>query len=193
MKKRIHTLALHTALVGALAVSVTGCGQKPDSVGSAPPATTVGTELDDSVITSSVKTALIADPDIKSFDFKVETRKGDVLLSGFVDNQAQLSRAEAATRAVAGVKAVQNNVTLKSTPPATVGNKIDDSVITTRVRAALMSDEFIKSSDISVVTRKGEVQLSGFVNNQAQQDRAMDMTRSVEGVVKVINEMAIKK
>lgn len=193
MKTRIHTLAMRTALVGALAISVVGCGQKSDGIGAAPPTTTVGTEVDDSVITSSVKTALIADPDIKSFDFKVETRKGEVLLSGFVDNQAQLSRAEAATRAVSGVKSVQNNVTLKGSVPATVGNKIDDSVMTTRVRAALMSDEFIKSSDISVVTRKGEVQLSGFVNNQAQQDRAIDMTRSVEGVSNVINEMVIKK
>lgn len=192
MHNRIHRLALGSTLAGILAISVVGCGKTSDDIGTPPPATSVGTELDDSVITSSVKAALIADPDIRSFDFKVETRKGVVLLSGFVDNQAQLDRATAATRDVAGVKGVQSNVTLKGSP-ATVGNKLDDSVITTQVKAALLGDDSVKSTDISVVTRKGEVQLSGFVNNQMQMDRAINITSGVEGVVKVVNEMAIKK
>lgn len=192
MKNRICTLALGTTLLGVLAISVVGCGKMPDGAGAPPPAISVGTEIDDSVITSSVKAALIGDPDIKAFDFKVETRKGDVLLSGFVDSQAQLDRATVAARSVTGVKNVQNNVTLKGAP-ATVGNKLDDSVTTTRVKTALLGDEAVKSSDISVVTLKNEVQLSGFVNNQSQMDRAIQITRGVEGVRKVTNEMEIKK
>ncbi len=192
MKNRIHTLALGTTLVGVLAISLVGCGKTSDSAGAPPPATSVGTDIDDSVITSSVKAALIADPDIKAFDFKVETRKGEVLLSGFVDSQAQLDRATVAARTVTGVKNVQNNVTLKGAP-TTAGNKLDDSVITTRVKAALLGDESVKSSDISVVTQKEEVQLSGFVNNQVQMDRAIQIAREVEGVRKVTNEMVIKK
>jgi hyperosmotically inducible periplasmic protein len=192
MKTRIQTLALSTALSGLLAISVVGCGKTSDGVGAPPPATSVGTDIDDSVITSSVKTALIADPDIKSFDFKVETRKGEVMLSGFVDNQAQLDRATAAASAVSGVKGVQNNVTLKGTP-ATAGNTLDDSVITGRVKAALLGDKSVKSFDISVATQKDAVQLSGFVNNQGQMDRAVEIARGVDGVRKVINEMSIKK
>ena len=87
----------------------------------------------------------------KSLDFKVETRKGDVQLSGFVDNQPQLDRAMALTRAISGVRSVQNNVTLKGSS-TTVGNKVDDSILTTRVRSALMADLSIKSFDIAVVT-----------------------------------------
>lgn len=83
-----------------------------------------------------------------------------------------------------------------STPPApstTVGTKIDDSVVTTRVKSTLLADPAIKSFDIAVVTRKGEVQLSGFVDNQTQIDRAIDIARGVEGVQSVINKMSVKQ
>ena len=79
------------------------------------------------------------------------------------------------------------------TTETTVGEKIDDSIITTKVKAALMGESGIKSSDIGVVTRDGQVQLSGFVENQTQIDRATEVARGVEGVKNVINEMSIKK
>lgn len=192
MKTRIENLVLGTALVGVLALTVVGCGKTVDSTGAAPPGTTVGTEIDDSVITSNVKAVLLGDPDIKSFDFKVETRKGEVLLSGFVDNQMQLDRATAASRAVSGVKAVQNNVILKGAA-TTVGKKVDAGIITSKVKAALLGDPGVKSFDIAVVTRDDEVLLSGFVDNQIQMDRAVSIARAVEGVRLVSNEMSIKK
>jgi hyperosmotically inducible protein len=130
--------------------------------------------------------------DIKSYDIKVETRKGEVMLSGFVANQAQVDRAVTLTNGIEGVKGVDNKLALKE-GQATVGNKIDDTVVTTKVKTALLADASIKSADIMVVTRKGEVQLSGFVNNQAQIDRALVVTQGVEGVAKVGNDMSIKK
>jgi hyperosmotically inducible protein len=192
MKSRIEVFALNTVLMGVLAVSTVGCSKPVDSVGPPVASTSVGTDIDDSVITSSVKSALLADADIRSFDFKVETRKGEVLLSGFVDNQAQLDRATAATRAVAGVKGIQNNVVLKGAP-TTVGKKVDASIITSKVKSALLGDPSVKSFDISVVTRDDEVLLSGFVDNQTQVDRAMEVARGIEGVRLVRNEMSIKK
>lgn len=193
MKTRLNTLLLSTTLLGTLiAVLGVGCSKTSDSAATPAPSTTIGTEIDDSVITSSVKSALMADPDIKSFDFKVETRKGEVLLSGFVDNQAQVDRAKAAAMAVSGVKSIQNNVSLKG-GPATLGNTMDDGIITGKVKAALLGDEQVKSYDIGVVTRKNEVQLSGYVNDQAQIDRAILVARGVQGVASVKNEMSIKK
>jgi len=191
-KSRLGTFALNTVLASMLAVSAVGCSKPVDSVGLPVASTTVGTDIDDSVITSSVKSALLADADIKSFDFQVETRKGEVLLSGFVDNQAQLDRATAATRAVAGVKSIQNNVVLKGAP-TTVGKKVDAGIITSKVKTALLGDPSVKSFDISVVTRDDEVLLSGFVDNQTQVDRAMEVARGIEGVRLVRNEMSIKK
>jgi hyperosmotically inducible protein len=192
MNTRIGTFILSTALVSVSALTLVGCEKTTPATPAPAAETTVGTEIDDTVITSSVKSALLADADIRSFDFKVETRKGEVLLSGFVDNQAQVDRATAATRTVPGVKSVQNNVTLRSTP-TTVGNKIDASIITSKVKAALLADTRVKSFDIAVVTRQDEVQLSGFVNNQDQIDRAIEVTRAVEGVRTVTNEMRIKQ
>ena len=72
-------------------------------------------------------------------------------------------------------------MSLKTTD-TTVGEKIDDGVITTKVKAALLADSGVKSSDISVVTRDGVVQLSGFVDNQTQIDRATEVAQGVEGV-----------
>jgi hyperosmotically inducible protein len=74
-----------------------------------------------------------------------------------------------------------------------MGEKIDDGVITTKVKAALLGDSTVKSSDIGVVTRDGEVQLSGFVDSQSQIERATEVAKGVQGVKNVINEMSIKK
>ena len=194
MKHRLETMALQTAIASLLAVFVVACSKPVDNPGVAPlPTTTVGTDIDDSVITSNVKSVLLADSDVKSFDFKVETRKGEVMLSGFVDNQAQLDRANAATRAVPGVKAVQSNVVLKTGAASTVGNKLDDGITTSKVKAALLADANVKSYDIAVVTRQDEVLLSGFVDNKVQMERAIDIAKAVPGVRHVSNEMSIKK
>ena len=74
-----------------------------------------------------------------------------------------------------------------------MGNTVDDGIITAKVKSALLADPNVKSFDIAVVTRKGEVQLSGFVDSQAQIDQAIDLARKVEGVASVGNEMSIKK
>ncbi|MEO8145731.1 MAG: BON domain-containing protein [Betaproteobacteria bacterium] len=185
-------------LAAAMAVILSGCGnreQPPTVTGATAPkvaTTTVGTEIDDTVVTTKVKSALLADADIKSFDLKVETRKGTVQLSGFVDNQTQIERALTTTRGVEGVKNVENNITIKD-GKATVGNTVDDGIVTTRVKSALLADPGVKSFDIAVVTRKGEVQLSGFVDSQAQIEQAVAIARNTEGVTSVGNEMSIKK
>jgi hyperosmotically inducible periplasmic protein len=192
MKNHIETMVLGTALSGALLFTLVGCSKPVDS-GAAPVArTTVGTDIDDSVITSRVKSALLADPDIKSFDFKVETRKGEVMLSGFVESQAQVDKATAATRAVEGVKSVQNNVLVKD-KAATVGSTVDAGMTTSKVKAALLAEPSIKSQDIAVVTHNDEVLLSGFVDSKAQMDRAVEIARATEGVRLVSNEMSVKK
>ncbi len=192
MRTRPGLLVLSTALAGVMTIVIAGCNKPQQATGTPPPSTTVGTEIDDSVVTTRVKSALVADPDVKGFDFKVETRKGEVQLSGFADDQTKIDRAIAVTRGVAGVKSIDNKVSVKSVA-TTVGNKIDDGIVTAKVKAALLADVYVKSLDIAVVTRKGEVQLSGFVDNQSQIDGAIDVARGIEGARSVSNEMSIKK
>jgi osmotically-inducible protein OsmY len=76
---------------------------------------------------------------------------------------------------------------------ASLGTRIDDSVITTKVKAALMADGAIKGSDISVETRRGEVMLSGVVNSDAQIDKAVKVANGVDGVKAVDNKMTVKR
>jgi hyperosmotically inducible protein len=185
-------LLVGTAVAGVLALLlVSGCGNNQDQA-SAPAKTTVGTKIDDAVVTSKVKSALFADPEIKSFDLKVETRKGEVQLSGFVDSQTQIDRALSTTRGVEGVSGIENRVTLKE-GKATIGSTVDDGIITTKVKSALLADPGVKSFDIAVVTRTGVVQLSGFVDSQVQMDQAIALAGKVEGVASVGNEMSIKQ
>lgn len=187
---RIALLATSLAMLatlGACSKSV-----EPEATTTPEPSMTLGTQVDDAVITSAIKSALLADDLVKGFDLQVETRKGVVQLSGFVDSQAQIDQALALTRAVAGVVHVQNAVTLKDSP-STVGVKFDDAVVTGRVKTALLADPAIKSFDISVLTFKGEVQLTGFVDNQSQIDLANRLAGDVEGASSVKNELMIKQ
>jgi hyperosmotically inducible protein len=72
------------------------------------------------------------------------------------------------------------------------GQYIDDTVITTKVKAALVDDPLTKATEINVETFKGVVQLSGFVASQAAADRAVALARGVAGVKSVKNDMRIK-
>jgi osmotically-inducible protein OsmY len=72
------------------------------------------------------------------------------------------------------------------------GEYVDDSVITTKVKALLAKDEFVKSFRISVETYKGIVQLSGFVNSQEAVNKASEIARSVKGVQSVKNNLIVK-
>ncbi len=73
------------------------------------------------------------------------------------------------------------------------GEYVDDSVITTKVKSLLASDDFLKSFEISVETYKGIVQLSGFVDSQKAIDKAGEIASSVKGVKSVKNNLNVKK
>lgn len=192
----LRNMSLLSGLSIAFLILSVGCSPQPaeNTSTTVPPMTnsTLGNELDDSVVTASVKAALLADASIKSTEFKVETSKGVVQLSGFVTDATQVDRAIAIAKTVAGVKEVQNRLVLK-TGETTLGSNVDDTVITGRVKAALLADAAAKSLDISVETRKGEVMLSGFVATKSQISLAEKLAANQEGVKTVRNELSVKK
>ncbi|WP_130831742.1 molecular chaperone OsmY [[Erwinia] mediterraneensis] len=69
---------------------------------------------------------------------------------------------------------------------------MDDSAVTAKAKAALVDDETIKSTDISVETEKGVVTLSGFVSSQDQAEKAVALVKKVEGVKSVNDKMHVK-
>lgn len=72
------------------------------------------------------------------------------------------------------------------------GQAVDDSVLSTKVKAALASDRAVKARDIEVETRDGVVQLSGFVESEDARTAAVMRARSVDGVAEVRNDLSIR-
>ena len=92
--------------VAASVVTLAGCGSTATQSGT-------GQYLDDTAITGKVKAAIFNDASLKSAEINVETFKGAVQLSGFVNSQADIQRAVAVTQGVAGVKSVKNDMRMK--------------------------------------------------------------------------------
>jgi osmotically-inducible protein OsmY len=72
------------------------------------------------------------------------------------------------------------------------GQYVDDSVITTKVKAAILGEPGLKVAEINVETFKGVVQLSGFVSSREDMDAAVKVARNVNGVTSVKNSMQLK-
>ena len=72
------------------------------------------------------------------------------------------------------------------------GEYVDDTVITTKVKAALLADPLTKVMQVNVETFKGVVQLSGFVESQTIASRAVEIGRGVKGVNEVKNDMRLR-
>ncbi len=72
------------------------------------------------------------------------------------------------------------------------GGYIDDSVITTKVKAAILKEPGLKILEINVETYKGVVQLSGFISDQTDAAKATKIARDIQGVVSVKNDMRVK-
>lgn len=72
------------------------------------------------------------------------------------------------------------------------GEYVDDSVITTKVKAAIFNEPSLKVAEINVETFKGVVQLSGFVSSRPDMSKAVEIARGVSGVTSVKNDMRLK-
>ena len=104
MAKR-HRILSFLICIGLIAVFL-GCASTPKREGT-------GEYLDDSAITTKVKAAIFNEPTLKVFQINVETFKGEVQLSGFVDTAQSVTRAGEVARGVKGVKSVKNNLIVK--------------------------------------------------------------------------------
>ena len=106
--------------------------------------------------------------------------------------------ADAAAAAANNAAAAANSAASAATSAANAasqkaGDALGDSAVTGKVKAMLLADSEVKGTDITVETNKGEVMLSGFVQSQAQIDKAVKLAGTVEGVQKVSNKLEVKK
>ena len=174
-----------TAILGVLAVASACSATRTQQ--------SAGEVIDDSVLTSQVKIALIDDPVTKAGQINVETYRGVVQLGGFVDNTQQKTQATKVARSVTGVKEVRNDLRVSTKPHASSGQDVDDSMLTASVKTKLMEDSETKAHQINVGTEKGVVQLTGFVDSTAMKAKAGEIARSVDGVKEVRNDLEIRQ
>ena len=149
-----------------------------------------GNVVDDNTINASVKAALIGNKTTKAHDINVETYKGVVQLSGFVDSPEQKDEATKVASEVEGVTSVNNSISVGG--KTSMGTKLDDTVTTGKVKAALMDASDVKSGQINVETKSGIVQLSGFVDSAAMKEKAGQVAAGVSGVKEVQNALIVR-
>ena len=100
-KRFIYAFILALSLV-----SIGGCASTQKQEGT-------GEYLDDSLVTSKIKAAILKDPDLSSAEINVETFKGEVQLSGYVNSIADITKAVEVAQGVKGVNSVKNDMRLK--------------------------------------------------------------------------------
>ena len=175
-------------------------GQKLDKAGES-----IGQYIDDSVITVKVKAAIINDPLLKASEIKVTTENGTVWLSGTLDSQEKINRAIEVAKNQENVQSVQNNLTLGVPEQSaseqagqkldkageSIGQYIDDSVITANVKAAIIDDPLLKATEIKVTTDNGLVRLSGVLDSQEKINKALEVAKNQENVKSVQNALAL--
>jgi hyperosmotically inducible protein len=181
-------LALLATLMGA-GLALGGCASTDTQRGT-------GETIDDAAITAKVKAALVDNDVVEAGEVNVTTYRGVVQMSGFVDSNEEKTQATQAAKSVSGVKDVRNDLKVQGegtqVADRSAGAVVDDSALTAKVKTALVSDETTKGTQINVETRDGVVQLAGFVNTDAERERATQVARGVSGVKDVRNDLQIK-
>ena len=145
---------------------------------------------DDSVIAATIKAGLLDNRHTSGTRINVDSYQGVVQLSGFARSEDEKAAATRVAESVEGVKQVLNSVAVA--PATSMGTKLDDSLITGKVKAALMDAADVKSLQINVETRDGVTQLAGFVATAAMKDKAGQITAGIDGVKSVDNALVVR-
>jgi len=184
-------------LIFSISFLISGCGwlvvggsgaYHGYKVGSDP--RSVGTQIDDATITAKIKLKLLEDPVTKARKIDVDTVNGVVTLTGVVESQKEIERAIKIAKSVAGVKRVVNNLRIGKRG---IGAYLSDKEITAKIKLKLIQDSELKALSIDVDTINGVVTLTGVVTSEYQKRKAIEHAKSVPGVIKVIDNLQIKR
>lgn len=152
---------------------------------------TAGQVVDDMSIAARTKAALAADPVTDAIKIDLEVDKDRVQLNGFVDTEAERTRAAEIAWTVEGVAAVENNLKLQPHDRST-GEYVDDKALVVEVKAALADDPVAHALKIDVEVDHGVVSLGGHVDSEAEREAAVNAAKQVAGVVAVINNLDVR-
>lgn len=145
---------------------------------------TAGAILDDQSIEVKAKYAIFQNKDVyNQSNINVTSYNGFVLLSGETPNEALKQKATNLVKDIPKVRKVYNELAISG--PSALTSRSSDSWITTKVKTQITRDENVDPFYVKVVTERGTVYLMGKVT-KAEADRAVAVTRSVKGVLRVV-------
>lgn len=153
---------------------------------------TIGEKIDDTVITTQVKMALMKDSSTATFGTDVTTTNGIVVLKGTVQNNDEKDITTKVVASVQGVKSVQNEMKVTNEQTSTISESIEDSAITTKVKITLNSHPSTKTLKTSIATNNSVVTISGKAENTGEIERVTKVVEDVKGVKSVVNNMTIE-
>lgn len=151
---------------------------------------TLSKQIDDNVIGAEIRGLFNDNEKIKSLSVSIYSYDGSVYLVGLLDNDGQGIKMRKLASSVKGVRMVSTYFLFKG--DAGITRTISDSTITAMVKAALIADKKIKSTQITVETVKGHVVLLGIVQSSYELKRAEQIAGSVKGVESVENFIRLK-
>ncbi len=182
--KTIHATVLATTLA-----CVTGAGLAV----AADQSSSMKEAVSDTWITTKVKAELVAADKVSSTDISVTTIDGVVTLTGVLPDKAELDRVVALTRGIDGVKDIDSaglkigdaaslNGNTADDDKRSAGEVVDDTWITTKLKADLATTKGVPSRNIKVRTENGTVTLTGALPDQLAVDKAVATARAIKGV-----------
>jgi osmotically-inducible protein OsmY len=149
----------------------------------------VGRMMDDSTITTRINHEMVKDDIVKARQIDIDTIGGHVTLTGAVATPEESARASQIAHRVPGVKSVSNHLQIGE---RSFGNIWDDNVISNKIKAKLISEPEVRSLNIDVDVYLGVVTLTGVVGSKYEKDRAIALSRSTDGTVKVIDNLKLQ-
>jgi hyperosmotically inducible protein len=173
--------------------------------GAANAVNTAAARLDDGRITTMIQAKFFLDSTVKGRRIDVDTSSGVVTLRGEVASDAERSQALRLARETDGVQRVEDMLAVNASldrsgdsgtdnraTRESLGTRIDDSVIVTKLRARFLADAEVKGSSIEVTANNGVVTLEGPIANAAAHERALALTRDTDGVVQVVDRLSVQ-
>lgn len=174
----------HLILFVAILFAISGC-VGTNKAGENP----VERMIDDTTITTRINHEMVKDEVVKARHIDIDTIGGYVTLTGVVGSRKESARAMKIARSVAGVKSVTNNLQIGS---RSYGDILDDNLISNKIKAKLIAEPQIRSLNIDVDVYLGVVTLTGVVGSKYQKDRAIEISRSTDGTVKVVDNLKVQ-
>ncbi|MGD9079914.1 MAG: BON domain-containing protein, partial [Desulfobacterales bacterium] len=132
---------------------------------------------------------MLKDDVVKARQIDVDTVGGHVILTGVVATREESNRAVQIARNVPAVKSVTNNIQIGE---RSFGDVWTDNVISNKIKAKLIAEPEVRSLNIDVDVYLGVVTLTGIVSTKYQKDRAIQISRSTDGTVKVIDNLKVQ-